>query len=364
MDIWMMVIMLACLGLTMAVSAATPQMSRPTVPLGVNVPSDRVNDPAVRGAVRRYRIWVLVGGLVAAAGMVAAWKLPELSVLILLGYVGWTVFAFAVCRQPIMTAKAQQGWYDEVSVQTSPSVTPGQPAKPLWPVLIFAVGISLATVIVMAISYSNLPDPLPVQHDAEGDVTNWEPKSWVSALLLPLLSLGSTLVMVMVCVILTRRQQTHFPDGRPRAAQEFQHARAVSLQRALAALTLASAILMSVVAFAPVIELEPSRISWAIWALTAASSLPIIWLIIDSIRHHRAQTAAPEESGPQSPDDDHLWRWGIFYENRQDPRVWVEKRNGIGLTVNIGHPGGMVFMGVVALLVLATIALVITVLTQ
>ena len=36
--------------------------------------------------------------------MVAAWKLPELSVLILLGYVGWTIFAFAVCRQPIMTA--------------------------------------------------------------------------------------------------------------------------------------------------------------------------------------------------------------------------------------------------------------------
>lgn len=120
---------------------------------------------------------------------------------------------------------------------------------------------------------------------------------------------------------------------------------------------------MSVVAFAPVIELEPSRISWAIWALTAASSLPIIWLIIDSIRHKRALAAAPKESGPQSPDDDHLWRWGIFYENRQDPRVWVEKRNGIGLTVNIGHPGGMVFMGAVALLVLATIALVLTVLT-
>ena len=192
MDIWMMVIMLACLGLTMAVSAATPQMSRPTVPLGVSVPSDRVNDPAVRGAVRRYRLWVVVGGLVAAAGMVAAWKLPELSVLILLGYVCWTIFAFAVCRKPIMTAKAQQGWYDDVSVQASPSVTPGQPAKPLWPVLIFAVGISLATVIVMAIS-------------------------GVSALLLPLISLGSTLVMVMVCVILSRRQQTHFPDGRPKA---------------------------------------------------------------------------------------------------------------------------------------------------
>ncbi|MDK7750791.1 DUF5808 domain-containing protein [Brevibacterium sp. UMB10442] len=52
----------------------------------------------------------------------------------------------------------------------------------------------------------------------------------------------------------------------------------------------------------------------------------------------------------------------MFYENHKDPRVWVEKRNGVGLTVNIGHPAGMALMGVVALLVLATIALVITVL--
>ena len=61
MDIWVMIVMLASLGLMMAVSAVTPQMSRPTVPLGVSIPSDRVNGPAVRGAVRRYRIWVLVG---------------------------------------------------------------------------------------------------------------------------------------------------------------------------------------------------------------------------------------------------------------------------------------------------------------
>ncbi len=127
----------------------------------------------------------------------------------------------------------------------------------------------------------------------------------------------------------------------------------------LAVLTLVSAILMSILAVAPVVRLTPAGISWTVWGLVAASSLPVIWLVIDSVRQSRALTATPADSGPQSPDDDHLWRWGIFYENREDPRVWVEKRNGVGLTVNIGHPGGMVLMGVVALLVLVTIALVI-----
>lgn len=360
MNTWMMIVMLAALALTMAVTAAIPEMSRPTVPLGVSVPSDRVSDPAVRGAIRRYRLWMLVGGIVAAAAMVAAFSVPEVSVVVLLGYVGWTVVAFAVCRRPIVAAKASQGWYDAVPVRVSASVTPERPVRPLWPLLVLAVGIALAAVVVVAINYPLLPDPMPSRYDAAGNVTGWEPKNWGSALLLPLVSLGSTVLLVMVCVVLSRRQRTRFPDGGPRAAREFQDGRGKALQRALAALTLGSAILLSALAVAPVVQLAPSGISWTIWGLVAASSLPVVWLVIDSVRQGRALRAASERSGPESPDDDQLWRWGIFYENREDPRIWIEKRNGLGLTVNLGHPGGVAIMGGVALMVLATVALVIT----
>lgn len=360
MNTWMMIVMLAALGLTMAVTAAIPEMSRPTVPLGVSVPSDRVSDPAVRGAIRHYRVWILLGGIVAAAAMVAAFSVPEVSVLVLLGYVGWTVVVFAVCRRPIMAAKVSQGWYDAVPVRVSASVTPERPVKPLWPLLVLAVGISLAAVAVVAINYPSLPDPMPSHYDAEGNVTNWEPKSWGSVLLLPLVACGSTLLLVMVCIVLSQRQFTRFPDGHPQAAREFQEGRGKALQRALAALTLLSAILLSILAIAPVVQLAPSGISWTTWGLVTASSLPIIWLIIDSVRQGRALTAASKSTGPESPDDDHLWRWGIFYDNREDPRIWVEKRNGLGLTVNVGHPGGIAIMGGLALLILVTIALVIS----
>lgn len=316
MNTWMMIVMLAALGLTMAVTVAVPEMSRPTLPLGVSVPSDRVGDPAVRSAIRRYRIWILVGGVVAVAVMVSAVSIPEVSVLILLGYVGWTVVAFAVCRKPIM----------------------------------------------VAINYHSLPDPMPTHYDAEGNATSWKPKSWGSALLLPLISCGSTLLLVVLCVVLSRLQHTRFPDGRPKVSRKFQEERGKTLQRVLAVLTFVSAILMSILAVAPVVQLTPAGVSWTVWGMMTASSLPVIWLVIDSVRQSRALKSTPAGSGPQSPDDDHLWRWSIFYENREDPRVWVEKRNGVGLTVNIGHPGGIALMGVVALLVLATIALVITVL--
>ncbi|SDR92071.1 DUF1648 domain-containing protein [Corynebacterium timonense] len=360
MNTSVMIIMLAALGLTTAVTAAIPEMSRPTVPLGVSVPSDRVGDPAVRGAIRRYRVWILVGGVVAGVVMVAASSMPEVSVVVLLGYSGWTVVAFAACRRPIMAAKARHGWYDTVPVRVPASATPEQPIKPVWPLLVLAVGISLATVAVVAINYPSLPDPIPTRYDDAGNVTDWASKNWGSVLFLPLVSLGSTVLLVVVCVVLSRRERTRFPDGQPQAAREFQGGREKTLQRALAALTLVSPVFLGILSVAPVVQLVPSGITWIAWGLVTASSLPIVWLVIKSIRLSRAPTAAPGGSGRQSPDDDHLWRWGMFYENREDPRIWVEKRNGLGLTVNVGRPGGIAIMGGLTLLTLMTIVLVLT----
>ncbi|MBM2621843.1 hypothetical protein JIG36_40700 [Actinoplanes sp. LDG1-06] len=39
------------------------------------------------------------------------------------------------------------------------------------------------------------------------------------------------------------------------------------------------------------------------------------------------------------PEDEH-WRAGMFYVNRDDPRLLVPRRSGLGWTVNFGHPAG------------------------
>ena len=31
------------------------------------------------------------------------------------------------------------------------------------------------------------------------------------------------------------------------------------------------------------------------------------------------------------------WKWGIFYVNRDDPKIFVPKRYGIGYTLNFGN---------------------------
>ena len=48
--------------------------------------------------------------------------------------------------------------------------------------------------------------------------------------------------------------------------------------------------------------------------------------------------------GDRTPDKN--WKLGLFYINRNDPALFVEKRFGIGYTLNFGHPGVLVFLAV------------------
>lgn len=54
-------------------------------------------------------------------------------------------------------------------------------------------------------------------------------------------------------------------------------------------------------------------------------------------------------------DDDDQWILGLFYYNPHDNRLNVEKRVGVGATVNVGHPVGKVITGMIILALTAVL---------
>jgi hypothetical protein len=63
-------------------------------------------------------------------------------------------------------------------------------------------------------------------------------------------------------------------------------------------------------------------------------------------------------SATQGPVSDH-YRGGVFYVNPQDPRLWVEKRMGVGWTLNFAHPAApwvmVLLLGVTVGIVVAAV---------
>jgi len=61
-------------------------------------------------------------------------------------------------------------------------------------------------------------------------------------------------------------------------------------------------------------------------------------------------------------DDDRYWYGGVFYNNPDDPDLFVPKRFGLGWTMNFGHPQSkLVLIGLlVGILVLAILPVLIS----
>src|SRR5579884_326149 len=55
-------------------------------------------------------------------------------------------------------------------------------------------------------------------------------------------------------------------------------------------------------------------------------------------------------------DDDRYWYNGIFYNNPDDPALFVPKRFGLGWTLNFGHPQARLF--IIGMLVVVTVLLI------
>lgn len=57
-------------------------------------------------------------------------------------------------------------------------------------------------------------------------------------------------------------------------------------------------------------------------------------------------------------DDDH-YIWGMFYYNPEDPALFVEKRAGVGWTLNVARPMGKVAMVLTTVLIVASLGMVV-----
>ena len=74
-----------------------------------------------------------------------------------------------------------------------------------------------------------------------------------------------------------------------------------------------------------------------IWGLVVVLVLVLLW----HPQRSRTKTSTPDDSENTDVifrDDDRYWYGGFFYNNPDDPALFVEKRYGLGWTLNFGHP--------------------------
>lgn len=207
-------------------------------------------------------------------------------------------------------------------------MTPRQPSRffSAWDLA------ALAGLLALAGAYRTLlpglPDPVPTHFDALGHANGWTSKAHLGLVVfLPPLALW--LVLFLLGAI-----ASFLPRGGGAAA----------IQPLRGMLGLGMCVLMGGCL------LVPSQGLAALWSGLLAFSVCMALGIAFLIRAAWAEAA-------RTPGGEH-YRCGLFYVNPDDPRLWVQKQIGYGWTLNFARPSAY---GVMAVLVVATVALVLAV---
>ncbi len=343
-----------------------PDLTRKDLIFGVRWPKDDCRRPEINTLIRSYRVWSAALGLILFVGIAAlsfslawTWLVPFGAIVQILLFLGiYQIFH----RKAVALKQTLKPMKQRKQVMLSPmeenSIKPG--LSLVWfliPLLacIFSAWLGFQ-------DYERIPDRIAIHYNLFGHADRWVDKSPLSVLFLPLTQLFLLGIMLFVVGIF-RKAKRYVDVENPRLSLHYDaRFRAHWIQWAfISSLVLQLPFLLS--------QLQMVR------RLTLAAPLFVIMMIIPTLfilvyavvlAYHTGQGGTRLEPdtdeqegdlGKTRRDDDRFWKAGLVYINSDDPSIWVEKRFGVGYTVNLGNPRSYAILGGIILLSLGFILL-------
>ncbi|REK74872.1 DUF1648 domain-containing protein [Paenibacillus paeoniae] len=355
-DGWMMILVLTLMLPIVFISTVIPFLTRRIESFGVTVPEAAQQDPDIKG-LRNQFLWLngSVGVLLTASLFFLSSGMSDekkWSIVLLAHVFGYLIFSFAMYLKnhyAVKRMKSSKGWKTE-SVQRVVVSTKFRNSKLTLSNFWFAphVLLILATVLICVLYYDQFPAQIAMQYGIDGEVTRSVEKSYM-AVMWPVIVQSFLLIVFLFCnyAISLSKQIVEGSDPEGSLARNIKFRRIWS-----GYIIFTGFAVMALMALFPIGQLQ----EWSINATMIATFSIVGFITISSIvlsfvtgqggsrlKHssdHQGQTVATQ-------DMDQYWKMGQIYFNPKDPAIFVEKRFGIGWTLNFGNKLGWLFIIVI-----------------
>ena len=223
-----------------------------------------------------------------------------------------------------------------------------------WTFLI-PLGLLIINVYMLLNRYSNIPEQIVTKRNLDGIATVFVSKSLFAVLMLPLTSLFMILIMFLVYKSINHSKMQINSEEPEKSLEQILKSRAIwsrfSLFSALFFVVmffLLSLTSVKILEYTPLIHVATIYI------------MPISFILITTgIAIYTGQGGAnlksnkPTSTSYSNKDDDDFYKLGIFYYNPNDPSIFVEKRFGVGWSLNFGNKTALVFLVLLLIVILA-----------
>jgi uncharacterized membrane protein len=199
--------------------------------------------------------------------------------------------------------------------------------------------------------YDRFPELIVMHYNLQGHADRFADKSY-QAVLWPV-AIQAVMVATMAFAHLTiarSKQQVDAAD--PEASLQ----RNIIFRRRWSTFMFILGFLMSVLFYfmqlTMMLELDPIMMTIIPFIMTGIILIYAVWLSFSTgqggSRIKINGNSTP--TGQTNQDDDQFWRLGQFYFNRNDPAYFVEKRFGVGWTINLARPLSWIILLAIILL--------------
>jgi uncharacterized membrane protein len=350
------------IGLNLVIFYFIPRLTRPDVYFAVTVQPEFRDSAEGRSILKRYRVEATAFGVLALLIVLAAVRIPESNYLTAVTLTGLFLevvgvfLAYYRARGRVLPHAAAPATVREAALVPREAHLPGG-----WLLQFPPFALLAAAAIWLHLHWGQIPEVFPIHWRANGQPNNWATRSF-AGVYAPLL-IGTMLCALLgfLAYAMLRWSRLIRVGG---AAGEGERRFRVVIVSIIVATEYFLALVFMWTGLLPLSHKQagpPGFVPILVFALafTAATVVLMVWVGQGGTRlvgSAAAESGAVAPVGDRTPDK--YWKLGLIYINRNDPALFVEKRFGIGYTVNFGHPGLWVFLAVVVAVFVAIILIV------
>ena len=343
--------------------AFVPYMTEKSINFGVRTPVDRINSDSIRHAGHIYTVSVIIITLAIVSIDVilhgkTAFTIAMLPIILILGF-----SVYYIEHYRLLNIKKQENWFTNGNEVVTGQfvITSGKS----FPFIYALPGLIVMFFIIITgiFYYPHIPSVFPTHYGANGLPNAYSSKTVLSVFLVPIIGAITTIFIIILAYAISRtsiREDTAVQHAGERT-NIFRH-RMVLL-------------ILIIPAFMNITFALSSFQEWGLIRniniailISPVLAIVVVTMIVSfttgqggsNIRiRDNQKSPVNTESGRDTADDDRYWKGGVIYVNRNDGRIMVPKRFGVGFTINMGNPVGLAIFAIIISIPVAIIIAVI-----
>ena len=351
------IIFIVILIFIIAIQAFLPKFLKESEAFGIYIPDTHVKDQRIVHMKNRYTQLILTSGIVILVifiGWLWMFRPAEEQIVFsgMVAQIGALIFSMGLYAKNHITLadwKKNEKWTEGQNERKVVDLQFREQLK-LLPSLFFIIPmlITLGLGVLGLSQYDTLPNQIPTHWGPSGEADAFAEKSWASVSALPIMTL---LLQGMMLFFNSAMKQSgvKIQVRHKKRSREQQLAFRKYSSWLLFVVTITVTLLMG---YLQLTIIYPEIMSASV---TLGFTLGYLVIILGSVLYYtikvgqsgtRIAVAEQDVSHENviDMDDDQYWKFGLFYVNKDDPSILVEKRFGIGWTVNMGHKGSWIFL--------------------